>query len=370
MDTKVQNIKSFLSEHITYVIAAVIVLVLWVGYNHYSSDAQNAAQNIIKIDVIKVEHVELNDALSTIGTAKANESVELTSKGVHKIKAIYFDDNAFVKEGDVILEFEQDEERAQLAASESKYQESKREKDRIQKLHEKEFAPQQQLDAKTTQVEVSKQEKKQLKARIEQLTIRAPFDGQLGIRRYSVGSVVESGSLINTIDDISVIKLDFNVPSIYLASLKVGNSIKATTDAIHGVDFEGEIKSIDTRVDNATRSVLVRAMIQNPGYLIKPGLLMKVMLVMESAKVIVVPEESIAQKREEHFVYVLNAEKDAVIMRKVEIGRRVPGFVEITSGLQDGEVVATSGMMKLQDGSKVSVSLEGELPKIISPDVR
>ena len=370
MNHKIKHLHTLKPSRNHYIVAAVLAAILVVAYLYIDKAEYAVVGNKIPVSVVKVANVDFQNVIEALGTAKANESVELASQGSHKIKKIYFDDNAFVRAGDVVLEFEQDEERAQLLASKSKYRETKREKKRIETLVEKNVAPKQQFDQKVTEMEVSKQQKEELKARLAQLTIKAPFDGQLGIWKYSVGAIVEPSHVINTIDDIKIIKVDFHVPSLHITMLKVGAPVLATSDALHSKEFSGIIKSVDTRVDDATRSILVRAIVDNPDRLIKPGLLIKVIIVSDSKNSLAVPEESVFHKGQEHFVYVLDRDSGAVQARKVVVGKRISGYAEILDGISEGDEVVVHGLLKLKDGSKVDVAKEIEMPKIISHEGR
>ena len=184
--------------------------------------------------------------------------------------------------------------------------------------------------------------------------MRAPFDGVLGIRRMSPGQLVQPGQVITTLDDIDPIKLDFSVPAVHLPQLAVGTPIIATADARPGQKFYGHIDVIDSRIDAATRSILLRAVIANPAGLIKPGMLMQVILLERQRQAVVVPEESIVQRDDDHFITVVDQESRAS-ERKVAIGERQPGIVEVKEGLEAGEMFVVRGMRFVRTGDKVIV---------------
>jgi membrane fusion protein (multidrug efflux system) len=172
------------------------------------------------------------------------------------------------------------------------------------------------------------------------------------LRNISPGALVEPGDAITTLDDDSVLKLDFSVPSVFLPDLHPGLRITAKARAYGNRTFEGEVSGIDSRVNPATRSIQVRAILPNPDRALKPGILMQVELLRNPRRSAVVPEEALQQLGTDHFVMVIGADDNAE-RRTVSIGARLPGFVEITEGLTAGERVITHGNDKVRPGQPV-----------------
>jgi membrane fusion protein (multidrug efflux system) len=186
--------------------------------------------------------------------------------------------------------------------------------------------------------------------------VNAPFAGVVGLRNVSVGALVEPGDLITTLDDDSVMKLDFSVPAIYLGLLEQELPVTATTRAWQGRLFEGRVKSIDSRVDPVTRTVVVRALLPNPDHVLRPGMLMRVDLLNRQREAIMIPEECLVPQGKRQFVYVVDPSADNTVERReVSIGTRRPGEVEIVEGLTAGELVITDGTLKVRPGSKVVI---------------
>lgn len=312
---------------------------------------QNAA---IPVEAIAAYETTISDSVESLGTAMANESVDITANVTETISEIDFSDGQEVTKGDVIARLSQQEEAAQLAAAQARQKENRRELDRLNTLLKNKAAAQREYDERLTLIEVTKQEVEAIDARIADRTLRAPFDGVLGIRRVSVGALVQPGELITTIDDLSSIKLDFTVPSIYLSSLKVGTPIEAKAAGFENRVFRGEVASVNSRIDPVTRSVLVRALIPNEDATLKPGLLMQVTLLKDERQALVVPEESTIQRDNRHFVLVIG-DDGAAEERQVQTGVRQPGMLEITDGLAAGEKVVTRGMGTVRAGQKVEI---------------
>jgi membrane fusion protein (multidrug efflux system) len=170
-----------------------------------------------------------------------------------------------------------------------------------------------------------------------------------------VGAVVEPGDVIATIDDLSRIKLDFNVPETYLGSLTPGSVVHATGSGWGEDTFEGIVNTIGTRVDPETRSVLIRAMVPNRDMRLKPGMLMTVQLLNRQRQALMIPEEALVPLQRQ--VFVLAIDDDSRAQRKqVSIGLREQGMVEITRGLSDGERVIVRGTTRVRPGEQVSLN--------------
>jgi membrane fusion protein (multidrug efflux system) len=192
------------------------------------------------------------------------------------------------------------------------------------------------------------------RARLNELTIRAPFAGRVGLRNVSVGGLVSSGTVITTLDDISVMKLDFAVPETFMSLLKEGLEVEATSAAFSGQVFKGRVLSVDSRVDPVSRSVTVRAQIANRDSKLKPGLFMAVRLVHSDARALVIPEQALVPERDKQFVFAVRDGK--AVKTEIVLGRRRPGEVEVLSGLRAGDVIVSEGTQKIRDGGMVRMA--------------
>jgi membrane fusion protein (multidrug efflux system) len=286
-----------------------------------------------------------------VGTARANESVEITAKTSNLIAAVRFTDGQSVARGAVLVELDSAQARADLAAAAAELTESVSQYSRAREL----FATQLVSRSQFEQLEATKLANAArvaaARARLEDTQIRAPFDGRVGLRRISVGSLISPGTVITTLDDTSVIKLDFAVPENTLAMLREGLEISATTSAYPERRFSGTVQSIDSRVDATTRAVTLRALIPNPDGALKPGMFMNVELTKDQRTAVVIPEEALVPEQNKQFVFVIEGEHAR--KREVTIGARRPGSVEVVAGLAAGERIIVEGTVKIRDGGEV-----------------
>ncbi|MDQ8181969.1 efflux RND transporter periplasmic adaptor subunit [Pelagicoccus sp. SDUM812005] len=335
----------------------IISLLVQLCVTQMQAQATGAAAPPTPVIVTKAVSKPYADEVEALGTLRANESVELTSSVTEIVKKVSFDDSQRVKKGDVLVEMDTAEELAEMAEQESIMAEAQRQVNRLKPLIEQGAASTSTLTASERDLAGAKARMQAIESRIDQRVIKAPFDGVLGLRNISVGALAQPGSVIATIDDVSVMKLDFSVPEVFLSTLKPGVVIEAETEAYRGRVFEGRIANVDSRIDPVTRSIKARALIDNEEGLLKPGLLMKVELQKDPRDALLVPEEALVTDGPEHFVFVVVGPegKQTVERRKVKIGTRSYGEAEVLSGLSVGELVVTHGTLRLRMGAPVVI---------------
>lgn len=320
--------------------------------------AQPQGGGATPVIVANVEKKTFNDEVEALGTLKANESVDLTSAVTEIVTVVKFEDNQRVKKGDILVEMDAAEELAELAEQNSFLSEAQRQVKRLEPVVQKGAASASALDEKRREYQAAKARVDAIQSRINQRIIKAPYDGILGLRNISVGALAQPGSLITTIDDDSVMKLDFAVPEIFISSLKPGVMITAKTSAYPDQDFEGEIYSVDSRIDPVTRSLIARALIQNQDAVLKPGLLMHVELEKNPRQAIVIPEEALIPEGSKQFVLVIEKKDGMTTAKKtrVEIGERQFGGVEILKGLIEGQQIVTHGTLRVRPGTPLHIT--------------
>jgi membrane fusion protein (multidrug efflux system) len=316
--------------------------------------------------VVATAHPQLKDfalEVEALGTVRAKESVDITSKIADRVVAIHFEEGKQVSKGDVLVELDSTEARADLAAAVAAERDSVSQYKRSQELFQTRALSEAQLDQLQATMLANQARVAAARSRLNDRTIIAPFTGRVGLRNVSLGGLVNPGGVITTLDDLSIVKLDFSVPEIFLSTLKAGLPIEAQSSAYPNAIFKGRVDSIDTRVDPTTRSIVVRALINNSDSRLRPGMFMTLRLVRSEGKALMLPESSVVPENSSHYVYVV--EQGRASKREVKIGRRRPGEVEMLGGVTTDDVVIVDGTMNVHDGSSV-VTRDGNPAKAAS----
>jgi membrane fusion protein (multidrug efflux system) len=250
---------------------------------------------------------------------------------------------------------------AQLAAASSELTLNRSRMKRAEELHEKKFISAQALDDAREALNQSAARQAENKARLDNSTVTAPFEGVVGLRQVSPGAYVKAGQDIARLEGIGTLKLDFRMPELYLGRIKQGQEVQVRMDAFPGETFRGSIYAIEPAVDEQTRTVLLRARVPNPGVRLKPGMFARVVLVLETREnALVVPEQALVPQGQERFVYKLADGK--AVLTKVEMGLRRPGEVEVKQGLAAGDNIIIDGQLRLRDGAPVTVLADKPVP--------
>jgi membrane fusion protein (multidrug efflux system) len=309
------------------------------------------AQRATPVDTKMARIGTVDDIVEAVGTALANESVTVTSKTSGIVKAVRFTDGQPVKAGTVLVELEDREPLADLEAAKATRDQARAALQRARSLLSSGNAPQARVDDLDGAWRAAEARTKVIEARISDLRIVAPFSGNVGIRRVSVGSLISPGTVITTVDDVETIKLRFFVPETVIGDLRVGSDV-AALGASRDAAFVGKLKTIDTRVDVTTRAVEVRAEFPNADGNLKPGMFLTVKLSLNKRDgALIVPEEAIVPEGIRQYVFVVADGK--AVKTEVKLGTRLPGEVEIREGLQPGAQVVTGGVQKIRDGVPV-----------------
>lgn len=327
----------------------------WFLKSDNGDERGGAGRQAVLVTVAPVAAREFVDVIEAVGTAKAKESIDLTAKATETIGALNFTDGQKVPAGFVVAEMTSREQSADLAAARAEMNEATKAYQRIADLSAKGFATKAQLEQVTSARDSAAARVRSLESRVTDRLIKAPFAGVLGLRKVSVGTLVKPGDVITTLDDISIIKLDFTVPESFLGALATGMPVRATAAAYPGRVFQGVVAGIDTRVDAVSRSVAMRAEIPNQEDLLRPGMLMTVSLLKNQRQTLAVAEQSLVPVENRQYVYVVSPDMKAE-RREVKIGARQPGFVEILGGLKPGERVVVDGTIRLRPGATVRLA--------------
>ncbi|SEM70622.1 efflux RND transporter periplasmic adaptor subunit [Halomonas caseinilytica] len=302
----------------------------------------------------RAELARWSDPLDALGTLKADESVTLSAKVTETIESLEFEGGERVEAGDVLVRLDDDEAQANLRAAEALRDERQAAVNRLAQLQQRNLGVRADVEDSRAQLRQAQAELESLQAQLDNYQIRAPFSGEVGFRDISIGTLVSPGDELVTLDKLDRMKLDFRVPETTLGSLEPGMSLTATSAAFPETAFEGEIATIGTRVDPVSRSVSIRALIDNPQRKLRPGMLMEVTVTLHPRQALVIPEAALIPEGERHYVLVIDEDSDAqVARRQVKVGERRPGEAEILAGLSAGDLVVSHGVERAHDGERV-----------------
>jgi len=298
------------------------------------------------------------DGLQALGTAQARESIVLTPKVADTIRAIRFDSGDRVRRGQVLVEMSSVEQAADLAEVRASNQAAQEELRRYQELYDRGFASQARLDTVRAAAEAAEARLNAGGSRIADRTIRAPFSGVVGLRTASPGQYMRPGDQIGTLDDVSEIKLDFDVPETQIARLAPGVEIIARTSAYAERTFAGRIANVDSRINPATRTVRVRAMLPNDDERLRPGMLMTVEVRSNPRDALAIPEIAILDRADGSYVYRIAAVEGVqqTELVRVRTGARSGGMAEVLEGLSAGDQVVTEGLQSVRPGAPVQIA--------------
>ncbi len=298
----------------------------------------------------------LADDVGAVGSLVSNESVVLRPEESGRISAIRFRDGEAVQRGAVLIEFDAAVQRAELQQARAALTLAESNFRRTQDLFARGFVSRSSLDSARAQLEVARAGVALAQAKLARMQIRAPFSGVVGIRSVSPGDFVQDGEATINLEDIATLKVDFRLPELYLDRVRPGQAVELSSDALPDQTFAATVDAIDPLVDAQGRALRLRASLSNPALRLRPGVFVRVRLILaERADAVVVPEAALVPAPgNTQFVYRVAEGK----VKRVEVktGARRDALVEIIDGLEAGAVVVTAGQLKLRDGAAVKVA--------------
>lgn len=355
---------------LTAAVALVVLMVLAVavraltaeddskGGGHGGPGGGGRAQTV---EVVTPAAHEFVNQIQALGVATGRRSVDISSTTTELITRVLFRDGQVVRTGTPLVELQAREEDAGILTAQANLAQAQRDFDRWQDLADRGVAPRVQAEQAQSALETAQAALQAAQARRGDRVIRAPFSGVIGLSSVTPGTLVNPGAVIATLDDISVIRVDFPVPERYLALVRAGLPIVATADALPGETFHGTIALIDTRVDQTTRAVTARAEFPNPGGRLRPGMSIRVRIQEGSRRALAAPEAAVLFEADQAFVYRVAGQGDDLQAQRVlvEPGAVEGGYVEILSGLEPGDRIVAGGLNRLQPGAPVRLQGQG-----------
>ncbi|MBS0546043.1 MAG: efflux RND transporter periplasmic adaptor subunit [Proteobacteria bacterium] len=325
------------------------------GSGTSAAGGQAAQGGPVLVEVRAVEQRAVADDVTAVGSLVSNESVVLRPEVAGRISAIRFRDGAVVKKGDVLVELDAAVQRAELQQAQASLRLADANIRRTEDLFARKFVSQSSLDTARSQLEVARATTALAQARLERTQIRAPFAGVVGIRDVSPGHFVKDGDALVNVEDIATLKVDFRLPELYLGRIRPGQTLEVSSDVLPGERFAATVDAINPLVDAQGRAVVLRARLQNAQGRLRPGMFVRVRLILDQrADALLVPEEALVPAPG-NVQFVYRVAEGKAQRTEVKTGMRRDAMVEIVAGLSPDALVVTAGQLKLRDGVPVQI---------------
>jgi membrane fusion protein (multidrug efflux system) len=311
------------------------------------------------VTLIEVVKTDWEPMLSAVGTVQAVQGVEVNNEVAGQVTAIAFESGAMVKRGEILARLADDVDRADLEGLQAAERLARIKLERTRALLKDRAVAQGDFDEISAQLDQARALVKAKQATIEKKTIRAPFDGRLGIRQIDLGQFLPEGSPIVPLQTLDPIYVDFALPERHLARLEVGQGVQVRVSPYPDRTFTGQIEVISPGIDQGTRNVRVRSRLANPDLALRPGMFARVAVLLPRAQdVLVIPREAIAFNTYGDSVFVIQeqAGKTLVERRQISTGETRGNEIAVVAGLAAGDRVVLSGQVKLMSGQEVRIA--------------
>ena len=323
------------------------------------------------VSVATANSETIPNLLIAVGDLAAVHQVNVTSDVNGRITDIMFTAGASVKAGTPLVQLFDGPEQGDLAIFKAQATMAQLSLDRAKQLASRQFGPQATVDSAQSAFDQANAGISKTEAIISQKLVRAPFDGELGVRKVEVGQYLTAGTQIVSLTDLDQLYANFTVTEKDSGNLKVGQIVRIAVDAYPGRKFEGKISTIEPQIATDTRNIRVQATIANPDHILKPGMFTTTTVVLpDKPPVITVPETAVDYTLYGDSVYLITEKKEddgktslTVARTFVQTGNRINGRAEILKGLKPGDRVVAVGQVKLQPGAAVAISTD-PLPPI------
>ena len=326
-----------------------------------SAGAASGPAKAAAVEVAKVDTMTLVDETQAVGSLRSRQGVMMRPEVGGRVKHIFFSDGQRVRKGQVMVQFEDQLQQAQVSQAKAELSIAEANHKRNQELVTQNFISKRSLDESGAALEVSRAKLALADATLQRLKVLAPFDGVTGLKQVNVGDYLKDGADIVNVEDLDAVLLDFRLPERFQAKIRAGQKAQLTVDALPGRPFTATVQAVDPLIEANGRSVGVRGCIDNRQRQLRPGMFARVTAVFGAREnAMVVPEEAIIPQGGRTFVVkVVPGEQAGTLVSErvaVKLGLRQPGKVEVLEGLAAGDTVVTAGHQRLQkDGTAVRV---------------
>jgi membrane fusion protein (multidrug efflux system) len=302
--------------------------------------------------------------LSAVGSVSAVQGALVATELGGVVSQIAFENGGEAKKGDVLVKLDTSSEEAQLRTAEADLELARADLERARDLAGRKVISAAELDAAESKFKQKEGVADNLRAMITKKQVRAPFDGQLGIRQINVGQMINAGQQVVALTSLDPVYVDFALPEQYLSRLTKGLDVVVLVDALPGHEFKGKLTAINSMVDSVTRNISLQATLENPDHALRPGMFAKVEVALpQTHKALVIPGSAVSYAPYGDSVFVIDKRKDpktgkeSLVLRQqfVRIDEARGDFVSVTQGLKVGETVVGTGVFKLRNGMAVTV---------------
>jgi len=314
--------------------------------------------------------------LSAVGSISAVQGAVVSAELGGVVSQVAFENGSTAKKGDLLVQLDASAEEAQLHSAEADLELARADLERSRGLAARKVISKAEIDAAESKFQQKQGTVDQMHSMITKKTVRAPFDGELGIRQVNLGQMINAGQQVVPLTSLDPVFADFALPQQNLGGLSQGLEVRVTTDAVPGRGFTGKLTAMNSMVDVATRNVTLQATLENPDHALRPGMFAKVEVVLpEKHKTLVIPGSAVSYAPFGDSVFVIEKKKDpktgkesqTIRQQFVRVREARGDFVSITTGLKAGETVVGTGVFKLRNGMAVTIKNELAPKRQISP---
>jgi membrane fusion protein (multidrug efflux system) len=343
------------------VIGAVLLLAIGGGaltYHRYQTDGEAAAavrrgSSAVPVEVVPAEAGTIRERIEAVGSSLARQAVDIVALSSGRVAEINFAPGEHVEKGAVLVRLDDLTEQADVAEADAMRRQAELALDRARKLRTNNTVAQATVDELEAAYSGTSARLDSASKQLADRTVRAPFAGVVGIRGVDIGARVDDDTVLPTLDDLAELEIEFSVPEIFFGRIRQGQLVEETSTAYPGRAFTGKIATIDSRIGQVSRAFRVRAVLPNPDLELPAGMFMHVSVVLEERPAVLVPEQAVLAEGDS--TYVFTVQDDRATRRKVRLGQREAGKVEVLDGLDAGQSVVRAGLQRMRDGVEVRV---------------
>ncbi len=339
---------------------ALVLVVLAAGgafsWQYFAQQGTESAQRerpASKVNAISPIMEVVRDSVNAVGNLRALDQVELTTEVSGRVVEMNLDSGKRVSRGQLLLRLDDRQARADLKVAEATLADARRQYERAQRLQANNSISRSQVDELRTAMDVAEAQRESARTRLDNHRIEAPFDGVIGLSEISLGAYLASGTSVATLDSTDRMELGFSIPERFLGQVQMGQMVRGTSPAYPGEGFQGELVELGTRINELSRTLPVRAIIDNPEGKLRPGQFMSANLTLREREALVIPEQAVMIRGDDKYVFIA---EDGIARRiSVSLGSRSPGLVEVSEGLSLEDRVIVTGQDRLSSGDRIDV---------------